>query len=44
MLSFTPIAFMVLIGVMEGISPAMEEAAQTMRANRWRTFWTVTFP
>ncbi|WP_062014545.1 iron ABC transporter permease [Aureimonas sp. AU4] len=44
MLSFTPIAFMVLIGVMEGISPSMEEAAQTMRADRWRTFWTVTFP
>ena len=44
MLSFTPIAFMVLIGVVEGISPSMEEAAQTMRADRWRTFWTVTFP
>ncbi|SKA34458.1 ABC transporter permease [Consotaella salsifontis] len=44
MLSFTPIAFMVLIGVVEAISPSMEEAAQTMRANRWRTFWTVTFP
>ncbi|MCO6050242.1 iron ABC transporter permease [Mesorhizobium sp. RP14(2022)] len=44
MLSFTPIAFMVLIGVVEGISPSMEEAAQTMRANRWRTFWTVSFP
>src|SRR5690606_37539272 len=44
MLSFTPIAFMVLIGVVEGVSPAMEEAAQTMRASRWRTFWTVSFP
>ncbi|MBO0904838.1 ABC transporter permease [Jiella sonneratiae] len=44
MLSFTPIAFMVMIGVVEAISPSMEEAAQTMRANRWRTFWTVTFP
>lgn len=44
MLSFTPIAFMVLIGVVEGISPSMEEAAQTMRASRWRTFWTVSFP
>ena len=44
MLSFTPIAFMILIGVVEGISPSMEEAAQTMRADRWRTFWTVSFP
>ncbi|WP_062207174.1 iron ABC transporter permease [Aureimonas sp. AU12] len=44
MLSFTPIAFMILIGVVNGISPSMEEAAQTMRADRWRTFWTVSFP
>ena len=44
MLSFTPIAFMVLIGVVEGVSPAMEEAATTLRADRWRTFWTISFP
>lgn len=43
-LSFTPIAFMVLIGVVEGVSPSMEEAAQTLRANRWQTFTTVTLP
>ena len=34
--SFTPIAFLVLIGVVEGVSPSIEEAAQTLRANRWR--------
>jgi len=28
-LAFTPIAFLVLIGVVEGVSPSMEEAAQT---------------
>ncbi len=44
MLAFTPIAFLVLIGVVEGVSPAMEEAAQTLRASRWRTFTTVTLP
>lgn len=44
MLSFTPIAFLVLIGVVEGVSPSMEEAAQTLRASRWHTFRTVTFP
>src|SRR4029453_12946891 len=33
-LAFTPIAFLVLIGVVEGISPSMEEAAQTLRADR----------
>ncbi len=43
-LSFAPIAFLVLIGVVEGASPSMEEAAQTLGANQWRTFWTVTFP
>ena len=35
---------LVLIGVVEGISPSMEEAAQTLRADRWRTFRTVTWP
>src|SRR2546425_1141197 len=34
----------VLIGVVEGISPSMEEAAQTLRADRWRTFTTVSLP
>jgi iron(III) transport system permease protein len=44
LLSFTPIAFLVMIGVVEGVSPALEEAAQTLRANRWRTFRTVSLP
>lgn len=43
-LAFTPIAFLVLIGVVEGVSPSMEEAAQTLRANRWQTFRTVSLP
>jgi iron(III) transport system permease protein len=42
--AFTPIAFLVLIGVVEGVSPTMEEAAQTLRANRWQTFTDVTLP
>jgi iron(III) transport system permease protein len=42
--SFTPTAFLVLIGVVEGISPAMEEASQTLRASRMRTFYAVTLP
>jgi iron(III) transport system permease protein len=44
MLAFTPIAFLVLIGVVQGISPSLEEAAQTMRARRWTVFFTVTLP
>jgi iron(III) transport system permease protein len=42
--AFTPIAFLVLIGVVEGIAPSMEEAAQTLRADRWTTFATVSLP
>jgi len=43
-LSYTPIAFLVLIGVVEGVSPSMEEASQTLGASRWKTFATVTLP
>ena len=44
LLAFTPIAFLVLIGVVEGVSPSMEEAAQTLRASRWQVFSTVSLP
>ncbi|MFO1217715.1 MAG: iron ABC transporter permease [Burkholderiaceae bacterium] len=44
MFAFTPIAFMIMRGVVQGISPSMEEAAQTLRASRQRTFMTVTLP
>ncbi len=43
-LAFTPIAFLVLIGVVESVSPSMEEASQTLRASRWQVFRTVSFP
>lgn len=43
-LAFTPIAFLVMIGVVQGISPSMEEASQTLRASRWQTFRRVTWP
>jgi iron(III) transport system permease protein len=43
-LAFTPIAFLVLIGVVQGISPSLEEASQTLGAGRWQTFSTVTWP
>ena len=42
--AFTPVAFLVLIGVVEGVSPTLEEAAQTLRADRWATFSTVSLP
>jgi iron(III) transport system permease protein len=43
-LAFAPIAFLVLIGVVQGISPSLEEASQTLGAGRWQTFSTVTWP
>jgi iron(III) transport system permease protein len=43
-LAFTPIAFMILAGVLQGVSPSLEEAARTLRASAWRTFLTVTWP
>jgi len=42
--SFTPTAFLVLIGIVQGISPSMEEAAQTLRAGPTRIFRAVTLP
>jgi iron(III) transport system permease protein len=42
--AFTPIAFLVLIGVVEGVSPTLEEAAQTLRAGRARTLLDISLP
>ncbi len=44
MFAFTPIAFLIMRGVVQGISPSLEEAAQTLRASRLKTFTTVTLP
>jgi len=43
-LALTPVAYLVLVGISEGISPALEEAAQTLRASPMRTFSTITLP
>ncbi len=42
--AFTPIAFMIMRGVVQGVSPSLEEAAQTLRASPHKTFMTVTLP
>src|SRR5207249_4327522 len=44
LLAFTPIAFLVLTGVVQGVSPSLEEAAQSLRARRWTIFATVSLP
>jgi iron(III) transport system permease protein len=43
-LALTPVAYLVLVGVVEGISPSLEEAAQTLRASPSRLFNTITLP
>jgi iron(III) transport system permease protein len=42
--AFTPIAFMIMRGVVQGVAPSLEEAAQTLRADRKKTFFTITLP
>jgi len=43
-LSFTPICFMLLVGMVSTINPAVEEASVTMRASNSQTFSNVTLP
>jgi iron(III) transport system permease protein len=43
-LALTPVAYLVLVGVVEGIDASFEEAAQTLRASSLRTFTSVTLP
>ena len=43
-LSFTPICFMLLVGMVSTINPAVEEASVTMRASNSQTFSYVTLP
>jgi iron(III) transport system permease protein len=44
LITFSPIAFMMLYGAVSAVSPSLEEAAQTLRATRGRVFRTVTWP
>jgi iron(III) transport system permease protein len=44
LITFSPIAFLLLHGALTAVSPALEEAAQTLRATRGRVFLTVTWP
>jgi iron(III) transport system permease protein len=44
LLAFAPIAFLVLIGVVQGIAHSLEEASETLGASRWTSFRRVTWP
>ncbi|GIP35100.1 iron ABC transporter permease [Paenibacillus sp. J2TS4] len=43
-LTFFPVAFLVLAGLLRSISPSLEEASSNMGASKWKTFLKVTFP
>lgn len=42
--TFAPIAYLSLRGVLASLSPTLEDAALNIGANRWQTFWKVSFP
>ncbi len=43
-LSFAPMAYLILVGVVRSLDSAIEEASYTMGANRWYTFRRVIWP
>jgi iron(III) transport system permease protein len=43
-LAYTPIAFLILQGVVRQLNVALEEAAETLGANRWHILRTVIWP
>ena len=43
-LSFFPVAYLTLSGILEAIDSSVEDAALNLGASRWKIFWTVTFP
>ncbi len=43
-LSFAPMAYLILVGVIRSLDSALEEASYTMGANRWHTFRHVIWP
>ncbi|SFR74275.1 ABC transporter permease [[Clostridium] aminophilum] len=43
-LTFFPVCYMMLKGLLKNIDPSLEEAARDMGATRWTVFTTVTWP
>ena len=43
-LTFFPVCYMMLKGLLKNIDPSMEEASRDMGASRWKVFTTVTLP
>ncbi len=43
-LTFFPVCYLMLKGLLKNIDPSMEEAARDMGASRWKVFTTITLP
>jgi iron(III) transport system permease protein len=43
-LTFFPVAYLMLVGLLEKIDPSVEEAARDLGASRWNVFRTITLP
>ncbi|SDY70925.1 ABC transporter permease [Tessaracoccus flavus] len=43
-LSFFPVAYLNLLGMLRSLDPSMDEASQSLGANKWQVFRTVTLP
>lgn len=43
-LTFFPVCYLMLKGLLKNIDPSLEEAARNMGASRWKVFTTVTLP
>lgn len=43
-LTFFPVCYMMLKGLLKNIDPSLEEASRDMWASRWKVFTTVTLP
>lgn len=43
-MTFFPVAYLLLTGLLKQIDPSLEEASRNMGASRWKTFLKVTLP
>ena len=43
-MTFFPVCYMMMRGLLKNIDPSLEEAARDMGASRWKVFTTVTLP
>jgi iron(III) transport system permease protein len=43
-LTFFPVAYLMLVGLLAKIDPSVEEASRDLGASRWDVFWTITLP